>query len=136
MPNRLASATCRCDAASERAPATGSTGRVPNGRVSWPRPCAMTSAQTTGSLVMSCWCGATPAPEGSAPTQTPTSWASFSSSVIASTSASTRSATGREVSRHAALGRSAAVGTAAPASVVATSVVLFIIDQVPPLTSS
>ena len=41
MPNRLA-ATIRALQPGQRArrPAAGGTGRVPNTRVSWPRPCA------------------------------------------------------------------------------------------------
>ena len=57
-----------CAAASERAPATGSTGAVPNGRVSCPSPCLMTSSNGWPST-MSAWCGATPWPEALAPTQ-------------------------------------------------------------------
>jgi hypothetical protein len=49
----------------------------------------------------SCWCGATSPPSSDAPTHTPYSCATFSSRVIASTSASTLDATGSAASRHA-----------------------------------
>lgn len=103
MPNRLAATICACEAASDRAPSTGSTGAVPNGRVSWPSPCWMTVLHCGSSLIMSDWCGATPSPVASAPTHTPTSWAIFSSSDIFGRSASARSAGVSRGSRHGAV---------------------------------
>jgi hypothetical protein len=93
MPKRLAAAISACETASERAPRTGSTGAVPNGRVSCPNPCRMTSLQEMPPI-MSAWCGATPPPSASAPTHTPTSWAIFSSSVMSGSSASARAVGG------------------------------------------
>jgi hypothetical protein len=106
MPKRLAATICAWETASERAPRTGSTGAVPNGLVSWPSPCRMTSLQGAPSI-MSAWYGATPPPSASAPAQTPTSWAIFSSSVMSGTSAAARSAGDSRGSRHrAAVGAS------------------------------
>ena len=98
MPSLLLAAIRAGAAASERAPGTGSTGAVPNGRVSCPSPCLMTSSNGWPST-MSAWCGATPWPEALAPTQTPASWATFSSSVSSGISAAARCAGDRLVSR-------------------------------------
>ncbi len=96
IPNLLLATICACAAASERAPATGSTGFVPNGRVSCPRPCLMTSSNGWPST-MSAWCGAHAlASEASAPTQTAYQLErAFSSSVSSGISAAARCA-GRE----------------------------------------
>src|SRR5690625_4009343 len=51
----------------------------------------MTSAKTGPCWVMSPWYGATSPPEASAPTHRPTSWLTFSVTVIAETRAAARS---------------------------------------------
>lgn len=70
MPNLPASVIRDCARASATAPTPGSTGAVPNGRVSWPSPRVVSSTKSTGST-MSFWWGATPSPSASAPTQIP-----------------------------------------------------------------
>ena len=50
IPNRLAAITSRCRSASARSPSRGSTGAVPNGRVSWPRPSSMSVVATAGPV--------------------------------------------------------------------------------------
>ena len=73
IPQRLAATIWACEAARDLAPTLGSTGAVPNGRVSCPSPPAMASAQIGASCDMSsCW-GATAAAVDSAPTHRPTS---------------------------------------------------------------
>ncbi|MEK8104981.1 hypothetical protein NKG94_06785 [Micromonospora sp. M12] len=62
----------------------------------------MTVLQAGSSPIMSDWWGATPSPVASAPTQTPTSWAIFSSSDINGRSASARAVGDSRSSRHGA----------------------------------
>ena len=88
-----------CSSARRRAPSTGSTGLVPSGRVMWPIPCSVASSNPAGSANASC-IGATLPEPSSAPTHTLPSCASFSSSVISASNASTRSGSGRDVSVH------------------------------------
>ncbi len=97
MPNRLAAATFFWKAARARAPSVGSTGAVPKGRVSWPRPWGSRPSRSTASET-SCWNGATSSPSASEPGQMLESWASFSSSVIRDSRSAARSSAGREVS--------------------------------------
>ncbi len=93
MPKRLEAAIRAWVRARESAPRAGSTGTVPKGRVNWPSPLGRSASRSTGSSI-SCWCGATSPPSSEAPAHAPTSWAVFSSSVMASISASTRAVTG------------------------------------------
>jgi hypothetical protein len=53
MPWRLAAMIRRWVRASPRAPIPGSTGAVPNGRVSWPMPSRVISGQS-GAAACSC----------------------------------------------------------------------------------
>jgi hypothetical protein len=70
MPCRPAAMIWRWVRASPRAPMPGSTGAVPNGRVSWPIPSRTTAGQS-GAAACSCWCGATSPRAASSPTHTP-----------------------------------------------------------------
>ncbi len=71
MPKRPASAILRWARARACAPSVGSTGAVPKGRVSWPRPWVISSSQSN-SAVISRWRGATSPPSVVvAPTHTP-----------------------------------------------------------------
>ena len=66
------SATIRCWVRiSDSAPRAGSTGAVPNGRVSCPSPAGSSASRSTASSTNSFWCGATSPPSVAAPTQTP-----------------------------------------------------------------
>src|SRR3954470_12550767 len=96
MPRRVRATRSRCHSASRCAPATGSIGCVPCGRVKWPIPCALASSQVAGSENASC-SGATP-PPSSASTHTLPSCASVSARVISASRASTRSVSGRAAS--------------------------------------
>jgi hypothetical protein len=88
--------------ASAWAARVGSTGAVPKTRVSCPSPCRTSSSQAGSGSAISCWAGATSWPVCEAPAQTPTSWATFSSSVITATSSATRCWAGRAGSAHRA----------------------------------
>ena len=101
MPNRLLATICACAAASERAPADwldGCRAERP-GELPEPVPDDLVERLAVHHVRL---CGATPAPEASAPTQMPASWATFSSSVISGISAAARSAGDSRVSRQRA----------------------------------
>ena len=103
MPNRLAATTCACRSRSVRTASAGATGRVPNTRVSWPRPSRMSSVNGASGARNSPCIGATLLSRGWLPCQTLVSWAAFSSSVIWLSRSATRSAAGRNGSRQAAV---------------------------------
>ena len=88
--------------ASARAPRTGSTGAVPNGRVSCPRPWTISSSKFGGAAVWSCWWGATAPESASAPIHTPYSCATFSRRVMRPSRSAARSSGLALVSRHGA----------------------------------
>jgi len=99
MPNRLAATIRCCSAARASLPTAGGTGRVPNTRVSCPRPSWNKSSSGGSSSLNSCCMGATPSPSPEAPIHTLPSCATFSASVIRFSRSATRSATGRDGSR-------------------------------------
>jgi hypothetical protein len=99
MPNRLAPATWACSSRRVLRATTGGSGRVPNTRVTWPRPSRMSSARGSGAAFISPCMGATLASRGWSPIQMLVSWATFSASVIRPSRSSTRSAAGRAGSR-------------------------------------
>ena len=99
MPNLLAATTCACTSRSVRAASAGGTGRVPNTRVSWPRPARMSSANGASEARKSPCIGATLPSRAWRPSQMLVSCAAFSSSVIRPSRSATRSAAVREGSR-------------------------------------
>ena len=99
MPNRLAPAIWACSSRSVLSAAAGGSGRVPNTRVTCPRPSRMSSASGSGTALISPCMGATLPSRGWSPIQMLVSWATFSSSVIRPSRSSTRSAAGRAGSR-------------------------------------
>ncbi len=99
-----ARASSRWVLATARAPATGSTGAVPNARVSCPTPSRSTSDQSAGGSCEECWNGATCPEVASAPTQTPYSCAAFSRTDIRGMRSLTRSAGEAAESRHRSAG--------------------------------
>ena len=68
MPNLPAAMICRWALASARAPAAGSTGALPNGRVSWPTPFAIRVCQSPCRAASDCR-GATSPSASSTPIQ-------------------------------------------------------------------
>src|SRR5690349_3437420 len=109
MPRREPSITVRCCRTSSAAPSAGVSGRLPYTRVRWPSPWRLAwASDVTAPFANTSCIGATfwsafsssGAVDIALPTQRLPSWATFSSSVIAASSSSTRSATGRAWSRH------------------------------------
>jgi hypothetical protein len=101
MPNLLAATTWACRSRSVRRASAGGTGRVPNTRVSWPRPSRTRSANGASGSWKSPCIGATLLSRGWSPGQTLVSCATFSSSVIWASRSAIRSAAGRDGSRQA-----------------------------------
>ena len=99
IPNRLAPAIWACRSRSLPRATAGGSGRVPNTRVTWPRPSRMSSASGSGAGLISPCMGATLASRGWSPSQMLPSWATFSASVIRPSRSATRSAAGRAGSR-------------------------------------
>lgn len=95
-----AAAISRWLLATARAPATGSTGAVPKGRVSCPTPSRSMSDQSAGGSSEECWNGATCPEVASAPTQTPYNCATFCRTDMRGMRSLTRSAARAAGSRH------------------------------------
>ena len=111
MPNLLAATICACSSRSVRTASSGGTGRVPNTRVSWPRPSWMSSANGASWARNSPCIGATWLSRGWWPSQRLVSCAAFSSSVIRPSRSATRSATDRDGSRQGCVSWSAPGGS-------------------------
>ena len=71
MPNRFAATMRCCVRASESAPTAASTGAVPNGRVSWPRPDGQQRVEVDVVVQVVLVRGDVAAPSSDAPTHTP-----------------------------------------------------------------
>jgi len=100
MPNRVPSVSRRCTSFTIRAPTTGSTGRVPSGRVIWPIPLARASSgDQAGVPPKVVWLGATSPVSTSRVSQTAVSCATFSAVDMRPRRSRTRSATGAAGSR-------------------------------------
>lgn len=93
MPSLVSLVSRRCTSFTIRAPADGSTGRVPSRRVIWPTPLASASSGVqAGAPPKLVWLGATSPVELSTVSQTEVSWATFSVGDIRSRRSRTRSA--------------------------------------------